>query len=655
MGREADKLTEEIAWREWGQEAFDEAAATRRPILLDISAVWCHWCHVMDERTYADPEVVARVNQGFIPVRVDTDRRPDVNSRYNMGGWPTTAFLTPQGEILTGTTYLPVKDMTRVLDEVAAFYREHEAELAEPQTGSRLERALARRDNEGGLGGGPGGGLGAGAGTRGLDPETALAAVGEVLSRVTEAYDELYGGFGTAPKFPHAKALDLLLVAHLRGWAENRGTLGPSGAPGTSGAPGSSAAPGAPGSYLTMVERTLQAMRRGGLYDQVAGGFFRYSTTRNWEVPHYEKMLEDNAELLAVYARVARLTGDPFYLETVRDVVRYLTTWLRSPQGYFYGSQDADEAYYKLGKAQRAEREPPRVDETLYVGWNALAVTGFLQAYHATGDVRLRETGLVALEAVWAACRLEDGLVAHYHDEDGPHGPVLLEDAANLSLAFLDAHEATGEKSFLERASELLARTTETFGDEEASAYFDTLPGGEKPGRLRVGQKGLIDNSRLALALLRLADLSEEDRHRALAERTLAYFLGPHRRHGILAAEYALALDWAAGPTAVADVTGRPGDPRVEALRLAAAAAVTAAAVVRWAPEGGEGRGIPLVSVCVDGRCLVPVSDPDEVAAALRRVARRDGVASSQGEGLPGAGGRPGAGERSRELPGQPS
>lgn len=622
-----------IRWREWGRAAFDEAARKQKPILLDISAVWCHWCHVMDNVTYADPGVVARVNQDFVPVRVDTDRRPDVNNRYNMGGWPTTAFLTPEGEILTGATYLPPGDMKQVLGRVASFYEEHREENAgrvaaggslagtagseavEPEAvrseAARPDASLApvpppARPR------------------RALDPEPALGAAREVLGEVEEVYDPSYGGFGMAPKFPHVKVLELLLVSHLR-----------TGEP----------------RHLEMVEKTLQSMNEGGLCDHVWGGFFRYSTSRDWAIPHYEKMLEDNSELLALYSKVARLTGDRSLVEAALETARYLTGWLRSEQGYFYGSQDADEEYYKLGEEERRRREPPRVDRTLYVGWNALAARGFLEAYLATGDERLRETALVALEYVWGVARLggdtpEKSLIAHYVDEAGPHGPALLEDAADLALALLDAYEATGERSFLERAAETAGMTRRAFEDPEGAGFFDTGEDGEPLGRLRVRYKGLEDNARLVLALLRLADLDEAGGEggggdaaelRELAGRTLAHFLGPHRRHGLLAAGYALALDRAAGPTPVVSV---PGTPEESDLARAAAAAVSAAKAVRYGPVEAEPEGrrrerdhagdrapepgvTPVATICVGTRCLPPVKEPSSLREAVREAARR--------------------------------
>src|SRR5580698_2070821 len=180
----------EIAWMPWGEEAFARAASEDKPILLAISAVWCHWCHVMDETSYSDPEVIRAINKGFVPVRVDNDRRPDVNARYNMGGWPTTAFLAPDGTTITGATYMPATQMQRALAEVSGFYADHKDEIAERAreiSGRRVAYAPAGRD------------------------ELGESMVAQVVEGIAEAYDPQYGGFGEAPKFPQPEVLDFLL------------------------------------------------------------------------------------------------------------------------------------------------------------------------------------------------------------------------------------------------------------------------------------------------------------------------------------------------------------------------------------------------------------------------------------------------------------
>src|SRR6058998_1049925 len=221
----------EINWRPWSKEAFDEARTVGRPILLSISAVWCHWCHVMDETTYSHPSVIEIINRDYVPVRVDNDVRPDINQRYNMGGWPTTAFLTPSGDILTGATYLPPDQMASALMSVAGYYRNNQAEIA-----GRVLEARKRAAS----------GVARSAGS--LD----AALVDEVLGAVKNAYDPEYGGFGGAPKFPQTDAILLLLEqSALRGDEELR----------------------------RMAVHTLEQMAGGGTYDHVEGGFFRDSTT----------------------------------------------------------------------------------------------------------------------------------------------------------------------------------------------------------------------------------------------------------------------------------------------------------------------------------------------------------------------------------------
>ncbi|MGH7775876.1 MAG: DUF255 domain-containing protein, partial [Candidatus Dormibacterales bacterium] len=234
----------EIGWRQWSASAFEEARASDRPILLSISAVWCHWCHVMDETTYSSQPVIDLIGARFVPVRVDNDVRPDINQRYNMGGWPTTAFLTPGGDLLTGATYLPPDQMVSALQQVSRLYEEKKPEIA-----GRVLEGRKRSATQ----------IAASAGS--LEP----GLVDEVLEAAERAYDPLYGGFGTAPKFPQPELLSFLAEQSVR---RDRQDL------------------------MEMVRETLRHMAEGGTYDHVEGGFYRYSTTQDWSVPHFEKMLE---------------------------------------------------------------------------------------------------------------------------------------------------------------------------------------------------------------------------------------------------------------------------------------------------------------------------------------------------------------------------
>jgi len=218
----------EIDWHPWSPEAFEEARRSGKPILLSISAVWCHWCHVMDETTYSHAGVIDFINREYVPIRIDNDVRPDINQRYNMGGWPTTAFLTGTGDLLTGATYLPPDQMVDALGRVASYYRTHQTEIATQVLEARKRSSM---------------GVARSAGS--LDPRQ----VDEILGAVTSAYDSEYGGFGGSPKFPQTDAILLLLEqAQLRSDATLR----------------------------QMAVHTLEQMSGGGTYDHVEGGFFRY-------------------------------------------------------------------------------------------------------------------------------------------------------------------------------------------------------------------------------------------------------------------------------------------------------------------------------------------------------------------------------------------
>ncbi len=406
----------EIEWRPWGEAAFAEARRRGRPVLLSLSAVWCHWCHVMDETSYSDPRVIESANRDYVPVRVDNDRDPDVNRRYNMGGWPTTAFLTAGGEVITGATYLPPDDMAAALDNVRAYFDEHRDELAALDGRRAAERAAARERRATTAGapvalpasgaaatGAPalvtGDGQAAGPGVFAGDPGTPGDLVDQVVLQVVRAFDPLHGGLGSEQKFPQAGVFAFLLAyIGIRGRGE--------------------ASLLAPSRLREVLHATLARMASGDVYDRVADGFFRYATRRDWTVPHYEKMLEDNAGLAALYLDAALIAeaaanggaGTPVerggaaadedtdapverggaaftrgdaaaYRRTAAGVIDYLmgTLWRGEPPA-FSGSQDADEHYYTLDAAGRSALAAPFIDTTVYVDWNALAARALLRA-----------------------------------------------------------------------------------------------------------------------------------------------------------------------------------------------------------------------------------------------------------------------------------
>src|ERR1039457_818320 len=300
-----------IQWHEWGEEAFATAQRENKPILLDIGAVWCHWCHVMDRESYENADTAAIINQQFVAVKVDRDERPDVDSRYQLavsaiagtGGWPLTVFLTPDGHPFYGGTYFPPDDrwgrpsFKKILLAIADAYRERRDEVLK-SAGEAMDMLASAE------------------GYAGRQEELSARLVGIMVQSAVPIFDEKNGGFGSAPKFPHPASLDLLMDWYVRTREER---------------------------VATVVTTTLTKMAQGGVYDQLAGGFHRYSVDERWIVPHFEKMSYDNSELLKNYVHAYQVFGHEFYAHVARDIVRWMDEWLSDREhGGFYASQDAD-------------------------------------------------------------------------------------------------------------------------------------------------------------------------------------------------------------------------------------------------------------------------------------------------------------------------
>ena len=538
----------EIDWRPWSAEAFEEAAAQDRPILLSISAVWCHWCHVMDETTYSDQGVIDVVNSEYVPVRVDNDVRPDINQRYNMGGWPTTAFLTPEGDLLTGGTYLPPDQMQQAASKVATIYRTQKEEI-EARTEEGRQRAGAT--------------VAASAGT--LDP----GLVDRILGAAEGAYDEVNGGFGSAPKFPQTEALLLLAEqAALRG--EPR--------------------------LLEMARHTLAQMAGGGTYDHVEGGFFRYSTTADWSVPHFEKMLEDHAGLLSALAHTGQ--GD-----VLDDASRYLDTVLRDADtGLYAGSQDADEHYYGQDAGGRATLATPYVDRRVYASWNCQLAVGFLEADRLLDRPVLRGRADQLLTRLFADLYEAGSGMGHLAGVGGQLG-----DQVWALLAAVRAYSAGLGEQWRDRAVELVRHLEGAYGDPELGGYFDH-DANDPLGRLRERLKPLPENATAAIGLLELDALLGDPAagHRDRARRALESVSALATRYGLLGAVFARALD-------------RLLRPAVEVATGSAELARTAARAHPYAviePAGDE-----RATVCVGTSCLAPTADPEHVREAVTQAA----------------------------------
>jgi uncharacterized protein YyaL (SSP411 family) len=537
----------EINWHPWSEAAFEEAKQTGRPILLSISAVWCHWCHVMDETTYSHPGIIDLINREYVPVRVDNDVRPDINQRYNMGGWPSTAFLTASGDILTGATYLPPDQMADALGKVAGYYRTNQTDIATRVLEARKRASSSVARSAGSLDDG---------------------LIDSILGSAAAAYDPEYGGFGNAPKFPQTDAILLLLEqSQLRSDPQLR----------------------------RMAVHTLEKMAGGGTYDHVEGGFFRYSTTQDWSVPHFEKMLEDHSGLVAGLALAE--------MDTVLDsTTGYLDRVLRDPKtGLYAGSQDADEHYYSMDAEERAQTPPPYIDRRIYTSWNAALAIAYLEAGRRRDRQALREEAKKLLERLFqSAYRKGEGMT---HAEGV--GAQLTDQVWSLWAA-LRAHQAGLGDQWMPAALDLAAHLDQGYGDPRAGGYFDHAATGAL-GRLAEPIKPLVENSIAAMALVELDILAgdPDSLHLARARRALESVAALPKQYGLMAAAFARALD---RTNHAIKVTTRNPD---------LARAATLAHPYAVIDPSGDQRAV----VCVGTICLAPVSTPEGVVEALREAA----------------------------------
>ncbi|WP_136717262.1 DUF255 domain-containing protein [Halorientalis salina] len=398
-----------VEWREWGPEAFEAASRSGKPVLLSLSAPWCAHCHEMDATTYSEPRIAANINDGFVPVRVDVDRHPRVRERYNMGGFPSTVFCTPEGDIITGAGYLGIDGFRDILDSVRQTWD------AKGTEAGRVPRAL--RD------GTPPGGE--------LTPRIEEHMVEQLLA----AFDEEFGGWGTDTKFPLPRTVEFALVR-----ARDQAT------------------------------RTLEAIRTH-LLDTYEGGFYRYATERSWGSPSREKLLDENAALVRAFARAYRYTGEEAYRQPAEQTVEYLTTTLWTGAA-FAASQAGDDQYSHLEPTEREDADAPPVDETVLADRNGLAAEALLSLHAYTDDEQARRYAERALDHVLTEL-VDDGEVIHFADpETGEVGESgLLLDQARVLAGLTTAWQVTGEYS--EEAREIADYTLTQHRPEDDGAFRD--------------------------------------------------------------------------------------------------------------------------------------------------------------------------------------
>jgi hypothetical protein len=481
--------TPAIEWLGWQEAAFSRARLEGKPILLTLVAPWCEHCALMDRTTYAHPDVVRLVTAGFVAVRVDTDRRPDINERYNLGGWPTTAFLTPEGEAFGGGTFIEVDRMPDVLARVADTFAALPASgRARPSGESGAPRASNDDD--------------------GADPVEWLSL------RLLDLFDEEEGGFGTGFKFPHVPALTLALERY-KDTGDAR--------------------------FAHVLTRSLD--RLGRLSDETEGGFFRYASNRDWSGPHTEKTLLDNAPLIRLHLEAGEVFGRADYQARAIRAVGWVLQRLAGSGGVgFASSQTADAGYYAVQGEARIGASP-RIDATRYADANAGMIVTLFRAADLTGDESLREVGTRSLEQLLLAGYRPGGGVAH---QVAPEPDVwgLLADQVSMAEALLLAQTFAGRLPYSMLAAELLEYAVRAMWDEEAAGFRDRASGApeDEPGPLGRPFRPFATNCEAARLLFRLAIVTGEGAHRARARRTLESLGAVYRDDPLLGACYGLAV-----------------------------------------------------------------------------------------------------------------
>ena len=526
----------EIQWRAWSADAFAEAVAADKPVLLNLTAVWCHWCHLMDETTYSSPDFIQLINDNMIPVRVDADQHPHVQDRYIAGGWPTNAFLTPTGEVLWSGTYVPPEQFAQVAAGVLDAWGERRDELKIEIERRRKAMAAARsRHHIAGL--------------------VRREAADDVLSATVDAFDARNGGFGTEPKFPYVDAIELLLV---------EGPQNPD--------------------YLRMAEHTLDGMLSGDLWDNVGGGFFRYATAADWTQPRYEKLLSVNAAMLRIYAMAGHTRNREEWRNIARDIVAWADRTLRQPNGLWAGSQAADNDYYETAVDQRGAA--PAIDEVLYTSYNAQWIRALADAGARLGKRDWVDTAHGALNVLLEEMSAPGDLMFHFRRPgEEPRIAFLLIDTAETARACIALAQATGDPAMLAHAHRLVSAMERAFWAEDGGLW-DRTKGADDVGALRYREKPFDINADCARMLNDFMLATGERGMRGLAERILAMLSPQAGRYGVAGANYALTVnEFFEAPLRVF-VVG-PGE-EVAALRDAALQVKVVNRQVWTLPNGGR-------------------------------------------------------------------
>lgn len=568
---------EDPAWHEWSREAFERARAEDRPILLSVQAGWCHWCHVMNDVTYRDPEVLERL-EGFVLIRADGDARPDLAERYRRYAWPATVFLSPDGtRILALRGYRPPERFGEILDEV----------LVAHETGSVLEEEAGASEEP---------------------AEDLMALRDRLLTQLDAMYDPEAQGWGRRQRYPFAAPVEhAFFRAAVRGETAWR-------------------------------DRALASLERyARLIDPEWGGMYQYSEGGVWDRPHFEKIMAVQAGAIRAFAEAYRASGDPRWLEHAERIHLYLRTFLRARDGAFYVSQDADlgghgepgphlagAEYYALSSDERRALGMPRVDTHVYAGANGQAIEALAALHLASGRIGPLRDAVRAAERVLETHRRRSGLFVHDPEADDPRR--YLTDQAHVLAGLLALHQATSDGRWLEEARRLADATIAHLRAEDGgfSSHTEDPVAGALFEERRVP---ITENGVAARALLALARLTEDERYRAEAEAALRAAGRPEelRRMGRMVGEYLLALETLDAGHVVLSVVG-PDDERTRALHEAAVRFYDPTRLVELGRPGASRYpypGEPAIFLCTGEACSMPVTDPAALADAAQRFLGR--------------------------------
>jgi len=571
-----------IRWQHFEPAVLKAAAAADRPVLMLLTVPWCQHCRNLLGTSFADPQVVAAVNDGFVAVHVDAERRPDVNQRYGTGSWPTIAWLTPDGELIAHDTWLDTDALRSRLDRVRTAWQQDKQGIRRG-----LAELWAHRFER----------------PTGQHPKLRREMVDDITDAIYEKFDHRHGGFGEGLKFPHPEALDFALVQVAKRGDER---------------------------MREVVTLTLDRMMESPLHDPVDGGFFRFSRTADWQAPNHEKLLDQNALVLRAYLEAFQVFGKPAYRAAAEGMVRWMTTTMRDPHtGAFAGSQDGDGDYYLADAKARARRQAPGLDHTVFCHANALAVSSLLKAAAVLARPEWRTMAMAAL--TFLRENLYDGRDVHHYWDGTYHLPGMLVDQAHLIRALIDASQNTGDADLLLPA-EAIAERALARHKAPNGGFYDILHDPNQQGSMRRRNRSILDNATMAESLVRLSYLSRRREFYDEAVQALAAFADDYKEYGYYVAGYGRAVDLVFyAPLFLTIVGDRDSAPAIELRRTALATYVPSRIVqtldprhdpVLLARSGLAVTAEPVVHLTVGTTAKGSARTPAELLTAIEAIER---------------------------------